>query len=82
VQAKSRFNKRLSRALRIVNNASTATGRLANQGPKKARVVIQGLIKDVERGIAKGRVDPTAGTVLLNQLQSALDNLQPLIKRR
>jgi hypothetical protein len=81
-QAKNRLTKRLSRALRIMENVRTANGRIATAGPKKARGLINTIIKDIQHGISKGKIDPSTGNSLLAMLNSVLDNLQPLIKRR
>ena len=82
VQSKSRITRRLDRALRIMEKVRTATGRLAIAGPKKARSELKTLIREVERGIKKGDIDPTIGNALIAEVQSTLESLQPLIKRR
>ena len=81
-RAKNRLTKRVSRTLRIMENVRTANGRFATVGPKKARTLIQAIIRDLERRIAKGKVDASTGNSLLALVRAALDNLQPLIKRR
>ena len=81
-QAKRRLTKRLSRSLRIMDNVNTATGRLVIAGPKKTRGLINVMIRDLEHGIAKGKVDPTTGNSLIAMLNAVLGDLQPLIKRR
>jgi hypothetical protein len=81
-QSKRRITRRLDRALRIMENVRTATGRLAVAGPKKARAELRTLVREVERGIRKGNIDPTVGNALLAEVREILANLQPLIKRR
>jgi Dictyostelium (slime mold) repeat len=81
-QAKNRLTKRLSHALRIMDKVSTAKGRLVIAGPKKARSLIKTVVRDLQHGVSRGKVDPSTGNSLIAMLGSALDNLQPLIKRR
>jgi hypothetical protein len=81
-QAKNRLTKRLARTLRIMENVRTANGRIATAGPKKTRGLINTMIRDLEHGISKGKVDPSIGNSLIAMLNSVLDSLEPLIKRR
>ena len=81
-QTKNRITRRLDRALRLMEKARTAKGRLAIAGPKKARHLIQGIIRDLERGIARGTINATTGNALLAEVRSVLENIQPLIRRR
>lgn len=81
-QAKNRLTRRLSRSLRIMENVRTANGRIATAGPKKTRGLINAMIRDLEHGIAKGKVDPSTGNSLIAMLNAVLGDLQPLIQRR
>jgi len=81
-QTKNRISRRLDHALRLIEKARTATGRLAIAGPKKARHLIKSIIRDLERGIAKGKINVITGNALLAQVRSALENVEPLVKRR
>ena len=81
-QSKNRITRRLERALRLMEKVRNATGRLAVAGPKKTRTLLQAVIRDLERGIRKGSIDPTVGNALLEDVRGTLESLQPLIKRR
>jgi hypothetical protein len=81
-QSKAKITRRLDKALRIMEKVRTATGRLATAGPKKARAELRTLIREVERGIRKGNIDPTVGNALLEGVRATLESLQPFIKRR
>jgi hypothetical protein len=80
--SKKKIQRRLDRSLRIMEKVRNATGRILVAGPKKARAQLTTLIRELERGIRKGSIDPTIGNAIIEEVRSALASLQPFIKQR
>jgi 6-phosphogluconolactonase (cycloisomerase 2 family) len=78
---KEQLLKRFSKAVRLIERAQTAKGRLATANPRRVRILLKGFIGALERRVARGQIDDELADELIELAGTIRSQLLPFTKR-